>query len=184
MSRLWLTGYRSYEMGIFKDNDPKLTVIKYALKLSITQAIEEGVDWVLTGGQLGTEQWAIEVVNELKEDYDQLRLGVILPFQKFGSQWKEDKQIKLASLIASADFHDQIYHQEYQGPYQLRAYQDFMLEHSDRAFLLYDPDFPGKVDYDYQKILKWQEERPYPLTNLTMDDLQEIATDYEENQKL
>ena len=32
MSRLWLTGYRSYELGVFGNEDPKLKVIQYALK--------------------------------------------------------------------------------------------------------------------------------------------------------
>ena len=31
MKRLWVTGYRSYELSIFSDKDPKLTVIKYTL---------------------------------------------------------------------------------------------------------------------------------------------------------
>ena len=30
--RLWITGYRSYELGIFNDNDPKVAVIKYCLE--------------------------------------------------------------------------------------------------------------------------------------------------------
>ncbi|WP_281510461.1 SLOG family protein, partial [Lactobacillus taiwanensis] len=30
MKRLWVTGYRSYELSIFSDKDPKLAVIKYA----------------------------------------------------------------------------------------------------------------------------------------------------------
>ena len=28
--RLWVTGYRSYELGTFGDKDPKIKVIKYA----------------------------------------------------------------------------------------------------------------------------------------------------------
>ena len=32
MKRLWITGYRSYELNIFKDDDPKVQVIKKVLK--------------------------------------------------------------------------------------------------------------------------------------------------------
>ena len=28
MRRLWITGYRSYELNVFKDDDPKVAVIK------------------------------------------------------------------------------------------------------------------------------------------------------------
>lgn len=33
MKRAWITGYRSYELNIFKDNDPKVQVIKEVLKI-------------------------------------------------------------------------------------------------------------------------------------------------------
>ena len=29
---MYISGYRSFELGIFKDNDPKMTVIKKVLK--------------------------------------------------------------------------------------------------------------------------------------------------------
>ena len=32
MRRLWITGYRSYELSTFRDDDPKITVIKHVLK--------------------------------------------------------------------------------------------------------------------------------------------------------
>lgn len=30
MQRLWVTGYRSYELSVFGENDEKLKVIKYS----------------------------------------------------------------------------------------------------------------------------------------------------------
>ena len=41
MQRLWVTGYRSYELNVFGDRDPKITVIKYALKNYFVSLIEE-----------------------------------------------------------------------------------------------------------------------------------------------
>ncbi len=55
--RIWLTGYRSYELNIFKDSDPKVEVIKNTLKECLIQQMADGLDWVLAGGQLGIEQW-------------------------------------------------------------------------------------------------------------------------------
>ncbi len=40
MSRLWLTGYRSYELGIFSDSDPKLKVIKFTLKNRLIEKLK------------------------------------------------------------------------------------------------------------------------------------------------
>lgn len=42
MKRLWVTGYRSYELSIFSDKDPKLTVIKYTLTNYFKSLLEEG----------------------------------------------------------------------------------------------------------------------------------------------
>lgn len=67
MSRLWVTGYRSYELGIFKDDDPKRKVIDSVLKSEISQAIVDGMDWLISGGQLGIEQWSLEMALNLKK---------------------------------------------------------------------------------------------------------------------
>lgn len=42
MQRLWVTGYRSYELNTFSDNDPKIAVVKYVLKRRFVDLIEEG----------------------------------------------------------------------------------------------------------------------------------------------
>ena len=102
--RLWVTGYRSYELGTFIDKDPKIKVIKYALHQTLKEQVDNGLEWVITGAQLGIEQWTIEVVADMKKDYPQLKLAVMLPFKQFGSQWSEDNQAKLQKLIAQSDF--------------------------------------------------------------------------------
>ncbi|MCG0883489.1 hypothetical protein IMAU10574_00817 [Lactiplantibacillus plantarum] len=47
MSRLWLSGYRSYELNVFGDQDDKLKVIKFALTNYLTTQIEDGMDWLI-----------------------------------------------------------------------------------------------------------------------------------------
>ena len=58
-----------------------------------------------------------------------------------------------------------------------------MLEHTDRALLLYDPEHPGKPKYDYEAIKKYQEKSDYPLDIIDFYDLQEAAEEYEENHR-
>lgn len=104
MQRIWISGYRSYELGTFGDKDPKITVIKYAIKQRLTNLLEEGqLDWVITGANLGVEQWSAEVALELRQDYN-LRLAVMLPYLDFGSRWSENNQLKLQNLKNQADF--------------------------------------------------------------------------------
>ncbi len=86
---LYVTGYKSFEIGAFQDNDPKITVIKNVLKKEIMGYLDTGLEWVLVSGNLGTEIWAAEVVAELKNDYPELMLGLIYPFKDFGNNWNE-----------------------------------------------------------------------------------------------
>ena len=92
---MYISGYRSFELGVFKENDPKITVIKKVLKKEIQQLVEEGLEWVLTSGNLGIETWVTEVVAELKQEYPELKLGIIYPFKEFGNNWNENNQEKL-----------------------------------------------------------------------------------------
>lgn len=154
MSRLWLTGYRNYELGVFGNEDPKLKVIHYALKNYLKESIETGVTWLITGGQLGIEQWAIEAGAELKSEYPEFKIAMMLPFKDFGSNWNETNQAKLAQVKLQADFVDSVSASPYESPQQLRNYQTFMLSHTERAALVYDIEKEGKPEYDYQVIKK------------------------------
>ena len=180
MKRLWITGYRSYELGVFKDDDPKVKVLKSVLRERISQAVINGFDWLITGGQLGVEQWSVAVANHLKKVYPkQYRIAVMLPFTHFGQQWNAKNQQRLAKAVQLADFSQPVSHRNYQSPRQLFNYQDFMLTHTDAALLVYDPDYPGKTKYDYNQIKRYAKYHRYPLTLVTTDDLQDAANDYE-----
>ncbi len=184
MQRIWISGYQSYELGTFGDKDPKITVIKYAIKQRLTNLLEEGqLDWVITGANLGVEQWSAEVALELRQDYN-LRLAVMLPYLDFGSRWSENNQLKLQNLKNQADFWSATSKGPYQGGRQFREYQQFMFQHTDRALLVYDPEYPGKSKYDYEMIEKHLEKRDdYQLDLVDYYDLEQAARDYEENQR-
>lgn len=180
MKRLWITGYRAYELQIFSESDPKYQVIDYALQKLITQAVEDGTEWVITGGQLGIEQMAAKAALTLKADYPELKVSVILPFTHFGSQWKEDNQAKLAQVVSQVDFTGNVSNQDYSSPQQLRNYQSFMLSHTDGALFIYDEEHEGKSQYEFNAARKWQEKNDYPVQQVDFDELQEYSYDYQE----
>lgn len=185
MHRIWLSGYRSYELNVFKDDDPKITVIKTVLKQQLRQRLEASDDefWLISGPQLGVEQWALEVGLKLKADYPQLKVSMMMPFTEFGQQWNEANQVKLAQLRAKVDFAAATSDHPYQSPQQLRNYQRFMLTHTDECLLVYDPDHPGKPKYDYQAAKKYGDQGDYPLTLVDFDELQEAADEWEERER-
>ena len=56
MRRLWITGYRSYELNVFKDDDPKVAVIKDVLSRELKARLGESDEefWLITGAQVVT----------------------------------------------------------------------------------------------------------------------------------
>ena len=176
--RLWITGYRSYEFPIFNNDDPRVAVIRFALKRAFINAFDDGLEWVITGGQLGVEQWAAMTAVALRDEYPELHVSMMLPYAEFSHRWKEDKQVQLATLQQQVDFHANVSDQPYQSPAQLRDYQRFMLSHTDAALLVYDQEYPGKPKYDYAAIERWQQQHDYPCTLIDMDQLQSAATEY------
>lgn len=182
LSRLWITGYRSYELGIFKDDEPKSKVIDYVLTNELTQAIMDGANWIISGGQLGVEQWALEAAERLKPKYpNEFQTAMMLPFAEFGSNWNEANQLKLHKLSGMVDFSASVSKRPYESPQQLRNYQEFMLTHTDQVIMIYDLDNPGKSQYDFDKIKRFAENHPYPYRLITFDDLQSAADEYQEN---
>ncbi|RZI02227.1 SLOG family protein, partial [Staphylococcus condimenti] len=53
----YITGYKSYELNIFKENAQEIKYLKAFIKNKIKSLVEEGLEWVLIQGQLGTEMW-------------------------------------------------------------------------------------------------------------------------------
>ena len=57
-----------------------------------------------------------------------------------------------------------------------------MSTHTDLALMVYDPEFPGKAQYDYERISRLAARSDYSVRMTTMDDLQEAANEYGELQ--
>jgi len=169
---LYITGYRSFELGIFQAKDPKITVIKKVLKRELQQFVEAGLAWVLIGGNLGVELWAAEVVAELKHEYPELQLGILYPYQEFGSQWNEQNRELLAKAESLADYVNAVSHQSYQGPGQLKSHTEFLLGHSEGCLLVYDREYPGKTQYFLKEAERFSIREPYDIYQISMDELQ------------
>ncbi|WP_056975048.1 DUF1273 domain-containing protein [Holzapfeliella floricola] len=173
--RIWLTGYRGFELNIFKDDDPKSKIIKNVIKQRLINLAENNeLVWVITGGQLGIEQLALSASLELKEDYN-IKTAMLLPYEGFGSRWHEKNQQVLSNLKNRVDFCKVTTNNKYQGPYQLKAYQQFVLKHTDKALLVYDPEYPGKPSYDYEAVKNHQNYHAYELELIDFYDLQDAA---------
>ena len=174
---LVLTGYRSYELGVFQDNDPKIEVIKKVLKERLTAYLEEGLEWLLIGGNLGVELWGAQTAFLLREEYPEFKIGVIFPFADFGSQWQEKTASLLTEVKLKADFVEAVSHRPYESPAQLKNHTQFLLEHSGGSLILYDDEFPGKPQWFLKDALDFSAKSPYQIEKITMDDLQNALSE-------
>ncbi|WP_245570046.1 DUF1273 domain-containing protein [Lacticigenium naphthae] len=173
MKNLLISGYRSYELNVFNRKDPKLPYIKKVLRENFIQAIEEGTQWFLIGGQLGTELWSGEVLIELKKEYPDIRLSIIFPFKGFGEKWNEENKLLLEKVTNGADYVNWTSKEGYTKPRQLQQHQQFMVDHTHGALLLYDTEFEGKSTFLYNYLKNRQEHSPYPIQLITFEDLEE-----------
>lgn len=170
-----ISGYKPFELGIFKQTHPGVEYIKLAIKKTLIPLAEEGLEWVMISGQLGVELWAAEVVFELQEEFPDLKLSVFTPFLNQEESWKEENKEWYESILAGADHIDSISRKPYQKPWQFRLKNQFIVEKSDCLILLYDQENEGSPKFIYETAKKYQETNLYDIRLITMYDLQMIA---------
>lgn len=183
IKNLYVSGYRSYELSIFQADDPKIDYIKKFFRRKLIEYIEQGLEWVIISGNLGTELWMGEVALDLKADYPELRLAVLLPYTNFSSKWNEVNQMYYNSIIERADYINYTSNQDYANPGQLKNNQAFIVKNTDGCLLFYDTDHEGKVGYFYDQALKYQERHPYEIETTSFDELQWFINDLLEEER-
>ncbi|MFL6562698.1 MAG: DUF1273 domain-containing protein [Bacillus sp. (in: firmicutes)] len=175
MKILTISGYKPFELGIFKNDHPSVVFLKAAIKKSLIPMSEEGLEWVLISGQLGVELWAAEVVFELQLEFPELKLAVITPFLEQQASWKDNNKEWYESVLAQADFIDSVTKKGYEKPWQFRLKNQFFIEKSDGLLLLYDQEKDGSPKYLYEMAVQYQKEHSYTIELITFYDLQMIV---------
>lgn len=183
IKNLYVSGYRSYELSIFSSDDPKLDYIKKFFKKKLIEYIEQGLEWVIVSGNMGTELWTGEVALDLKADYPELKLAVLLPYTNFSNKWNEVNQMYYNSIIERADYVNYTSNQDYANPGQLKNNQVFIVQNTDGCLLFHDPEHEGKVKYFHDLALKYQEKNPYEIETISFDELQWFITDLMEEER-
>ncbi|MEW9109432.1 MAG: DUF1273 domain-containing protein [Cytobacillus gottheilii] len=177
-----VSGYKPFELGIFQMDHPSVKFIKLALKKHILQLADEGLEWVLISGQLGTELWAAEVVFELQlEGYHELQLAVITPFYEQEQNWSDKNKEWYESVLAGADFIESVSHKPYEGPQQLRLKNQFVVEKSDTLVLFYDPEKEGSPKFLYEAAKQKEDAENYEIRQITFYDLQVLVEEEQLN---
>ncbi|WP_181348339.1 SLOG family protein [Thalassobacillus sp. CUG 92003] len=174
MKKVVVTGYKPTELGIYNADDPRIFYIQATIKKRLTALIEEGLEWVLISGQMGTELWAAQVVADLRDSYD-VRLAILPPFLNQEKRWPEEVQLLYEEMTMLADYYQPIYNKEYEGPFQFKRKDRFLIEHSDGCLVLYDPETPGSPEYFLNHAQHYHDKGGYPVYYVTAMDLEDTV---------
>lgn len=99
------TGHRPNVFGTYDESDPDIIWVKRNLAAAILMCFErfETREWI-SGGALGVDQWAAEIVLWLKEHKGMdLRLVIMKPFRSQHIKWIEQAQERFLRICDAAD---------------------------------------------------------------------------------
>ncbi|EDL63325.1 DUF1273 domain-containing protein [Bacillus sp. SG-1] len=176
-----VTGYKSFELGIFKEDEPALKYIKAAIQKQLESLLEDGLEWVLISGQIGTELWAAEVVFDLQLEYPDLKLAVLTPFLNQEEKWSETNKEYYEMIISQADFVDSVSKQPYTSPAQFRNRDQLFLHKCDAIVILYDDEKEGSPQYFFKSAKEYRENNSLEIRQITFMDLQWIVEEEQFN---
>ncbi len=174
---MYVTGYKSFELNIFKYDAPEVYYLKAFIRHKLLQYIDEGLEWVLIQGQLGIELWTAEVVIDLRVEYPDLKLGIITPFYGHTSKWNEQNQMKYNKIAQETDFMESVHHTEYEGPYQFKQTDQFILDHTDMTILIYDEEQEGSPKFFKRMLVDFINKTNYTCDIVAFDELTDFIND-------
>ncbi|MFZ3590937.1 DUF1273 domain-containing protein [Bacillus sp. DJP31] len=182
MKVLAITGYKAFELGIFKQDHKGITYIKKAIKKRLVPMIEDGLEWVIISGQLGTELWAAEVIFELQLDYSELRLAVLTPHLDQEAKWNDTNKEQYEFILSQADFVESITKRPYDNPRQLKVKNQYIVKKSDALMAFYDDEKKGSPFFMVQEAQKKIEHGNYHIFYITPYDIEDIINEEEYNE--
>lgn len=128
--RCCFTGHRPEKLGA-----PEWE-IKAALKKEIRTAIIEGYTVFISGMARGVDLWAAELVLELRERGEAVRLICAVPYPGFERRWEQTWQEKYRNVMEKADLVRTICPGYSKSCFQVR--NRWMVDHSSRVIAVYN----------------------------------------------
>ncbi|MFF2484731.1 DUF1273 domain-containing protein [Paenibacillus sp. NPDC058071] len=176
MKNVLVTGYRAHELQIFDQKHKHIAFIKAAIENKLIPLLEEGLEWMITPGQYGTDLWACEVGIELRKRYPGLKLSIITAFSNQEEQWKEERKEYYKRIVDSVDYFGSVSRMPYAGPWQFQARDELLFRKTDGIVLFYDEEAAeSSAKYVQARALKKQQEDGYVYVGIGADDIQNAA---------
>ncbi len=96
------TGHRPDRLGGYASN-PMQSWVKESLKIAIKRAIDSEIESFISGGALGVDQWATEIVIEIKKQVKPVSLCIAKPFRSQATKWTKEAQGEYEKILHGSD---------------------------------------------------------------------------------
>ena len=103
MLKISFTGYRPEKCPYFSEDDPMCVDLKERLKNTIEKYILGGAEEFYTGMARGVDTWSAEAVLELKQNYPDIRLNAVIPFNGQESSWDIEDKLRYRKILGLCD---------------------------------------------------------------------------------
>ena len=135
--RCAFTGYRPQKMPFgFDESDPRCVDFKNRLKNTIHALYYCGYKHFISGGALGMDMFAAEAVVELREEYPEIILEMVSPFDAQAAKWSPELQARHDRLFEVADITTATGHEYTKGAMFTR--NRYLVSNADLLLAAYD----------------------------------------------
>lgn len=142
------TGHRPQKCGGYDEQNPTALWVKAKLAEEIDLAIREGCTTFISGGAIGTDIWAAEIVLNRGKS-----LVIARPFPSQHDRWPDHSQQRFFAVLELADHVEDVSPDPYQ-PWKMMVRNRWMVDRAGRLIAVYDGTAGGTshcVDYGRQK---------------------------------
>jgi uncharacterized phage-like protein YoqJ len=143
IKKLCFIGHRPEKLGGYNRN-PISDYVKMALRGAIERAIKRRVETFISGGALGVDQWAAEIVldiqaKEIKKSYggfSEIKLNIALPFPSQPAKWPQDAKRHYDKILQKAYKIIAVKDDPY-APWKIQARNEWMVDNSDAVIAVW-----------------------------------------------
>lgn len=135
--RCAFTGHRPMKMPFdYNEEDPRCIDFKRRLRDTIEMLIWQGYTHFLSGGAMGMDMYAGEIVLELRQQYPWIALEIAVPFDDQATKWPPEYRKRYQTITDNADIITCVNHE-----YTKRCMFDrnrYLIDNADLLVAAYD----------------------------------------------
>ena len=131
------TGYRPSKMPWgYDETDARCVEFRFRLREALEYLIGQGYTDFMSGGALGFDQMAAEIVLSLREKYPWVRLIMVIPFDGQADKWSREQRGRWLEIIEASDRVIRISHEYDKGVFFKRNH--YLVENADLLLAAFD----------------------------------------------